>query len=140
MQRRPPKKGSKSSMATMRKKGYMPFAKNREELLKDACIDRHQTAPRRRWRNLEAINMSGAWGTDFWRESRYYRYAFVRAKKKFLRLRDEWKSQRGHESSTMKLVLFPAYQHIIGMGPAAVPFLLRELETNIDMWFWALMA
>jgi hypothetical protein len=64
----------------------------------------------------------------------------VRAKKKFVRLRDEWKSQRGHESSTMKLVLFPAYQKIIGMGPAAIPFLLRELETDIDMWFWALMA
>jgi hypothetical protein len=60
--------------------------------------------------------------------------------KKFFRLRDEWKAQRGHESSTMKTVMLPAYQKIIGMGPDAVPLLLRELEANIDNWFWALMA
>ena len=60
--------------------------------------------------------------------------------KKFIRLRDEWKAQRGHEPSTMKCVLLPAYQKIIGMGPAAVPLLLRELETNLDDWFWALLA
>ena len=61
------------------------------------------------------------------------------AEKKFNRLRDEWKAKRGHEPSTMKLILIPAYQKIIGMGQEAVPFLLRELETNLDNWFWALM-
>jgi hypothetical protein len=60
--------------------------------------------------------------------------------KKFIRLRDEWKTQRGHESSTMKSVLLPAYQKIIGMGPVVVPFLLAELKSNLDNWFWALMA
>src|SRR5258708_6200663 len=59
---------------------------------------------------------------------------------KFIRLRDEWKAQRGHEPSTMKLVMLPAYQKIIGMGPVVVPLLLRELESNLDNWFWALMA
>jgi hypothetical protein len=59
---------------------------------------------------------------------------------RFVRLRDEWKTQRGHEPSTMKTVMLPAYQKIIGMGPAAIPLLLRELETNLDNWFWALMA
>src|SRR6266849_3736082 len=59
---------------------------------------------------------------------------------KFFRLRDEWKAQRGHEPSTMKAVLLPTYQKIIGMGPAVVPLLLRELETNLDNWFWALLA
>jgi hypothetical protein len=60
--------------------------------------------------------------------------------KKFLRLKDEWQHQRGHEPSTMKVVMLPAYQHIVGMGPEAIPLLLRELETNLDTWFWALMA
>jgi len=60
--------------------------------------------------------------------------------KKFIRLRDDWKAQRRHEPSTMKLVMLPAYQKIIGMGPAVIPLLLRELETNLDNWFWALMA
>lgn len=60
--------------------------------------------------------------------------------RKFIRLRDEWKSQRGHESSTVKLLMHPAYQKIIGMGSDAVPFLLRELEGEPDLWFWALYA
>src|SRR5579863_5639962 len=61
------------------------------------------------------------------------------AEKKFLKLRDEWKLRRGHEPSTAKIILIPAYQKIIGMGQDAVPFLLRELETDVDNWFWALM-
>ena len=61
------------------------------------------------------------------------------AENKFIRLRDEWKGQRRHEPSTPKVVLIPAYQKIIGMGQTAIPFLLRELETNLDAWFWALM-
>jgi hypothetical protein len=60
--------------------------------------------------------------------------------KKFFRLRDEWKKERGPHASTLKLVMHPAYQKIIGMGPDAVPLLLRELETDLDSWFWALMA
>lgn len=63
-----------------------------------------------------------------------------RIERKFIRLRDEWKSQARHEPSTMKIVMLPAYQKIIGMGMDALPFLLRELENNLDNWFWALMA
>jgi hypothetical protein len=59
---------------------------------------------------------------------------------KFARLKKEWKTQRGPESSTTRLVMHPAYQKIIGMGPAVVPLLLRELENNLDNWFWALRA
>jgi hypothetical protein len=44
---------------------------------------------------------------------------------KFIRLRNEWKVQRRHQSSTMKIATLPSYQRIIGMGPAAVPFLSR---------------
>jgi hypothetical protein len=36
--------------------------------------------------------------------------------------------------------LHPAYQRIIGLGPAAVPLLLRELEHRPDHWFWALKS
>jgi hypothetical protein len=61
------------------------------------------------------------------------------AEKKFNKLRDEWKTKRGHEPSTTKIILIPAYQKIIGMGQDAIPFLLRELETDLDNWFWALM-
>jgi hypothetical protein len=59
---------------------------------------------------------------------------------KFFRLRDEWKAHRGHSSDTVTLVMHPAYQSIIGMGSVAVPFLLRELATKPDRWYWALRA
>jgi hypothetical protein len=59
---------------------------------------------------------------------------------KFIRLRDEWKVQRHHESSTARMVMLPAYQQIIGMGASVLPFILRELETNLDAWFWVLRA
>ena len=62
------------------------------------------------------------------------------AEKKFLRLRDQWKAECAHESSTQRMVMHSAYQRIVGMGKDALPFLLRELATNVDAWFWALRA
>jgi hypothetical protein len=37
----------------------------------------------------------------------------------------------------------PAYQSIIGIGPAAIPLILSQLESEgeePDHWFWALRA
>lgn len=62
------------------------------------------------------------------------------AAERFLRLKTAWKAQRRHESSTQRMAMLPAYQAIIGMGPDAVPLLLRELEQCPDLWFWALRA
>jgi hypothetical protein len=74
------------------------------------------------------------------RRTYYRRVPFLRMESKFIRLRDEWKVQRQHESSTTRMVMLPAYQQIIGMGQDVVPMLLRELETDLDAWFWALRA
>jgi hypothetical protein len=60
--------------------------------------------------------------------------------KKFIRLRDEWKQKRGPYSSSAKLAQHPAYLKIIGIGPEIVPLLLRELESDPDMWFVALRS
>ncbi len=57
---------------------------------------------------------------------------------RFRRLVDEWRRKRGVTSNLTHLVMHSAYQQIIGMGPDAVPFLLRELEQTPDHWFWAL--
>ena len=63
------------------------------------------------------------------------------AERKFIKLRDEWKTQRGHEPSTAKIILIPAYQKIIGMGESAIPLILKDLSENgPDDWFWALTA
>ncbi len=59
---------------------------------------------------------------------------------RFGRLAAAWKSGRGATSSLTTMAIHPAYQQIIGMGPAAVPLLLRELERAPDHWFWALKA
>jgi hypothetical protein len=51
-----------------------------------------------------------------------------------------WKVERGPTSSTTEMAICPSYQRIIGLGPAVVPLLLRELERSPDHWFWALKA
>ena len=61
----------------------------------------------------------------------------------FQQLVEEWRMQRGVSSSITEGVLCSAYQGIIGMGTAAVPLLLRQLEAegnDPDQWFWALRA
>lgn len=44
------------------------------------------------------------------------------------------------ESSTQRIAIHPAYQQIIGLGPPAVPLLLREVERKSGRWFWALKS
>jgi len=45
-----------------------------------------------------------------------------------------------YSSSLDQAYMHPAYQQIIGIGPAAIPLILRELEQQSDHWFWALFA
>lgn len=52
-----------------------------------------------------------------------------------------WQREKGISSSTTEIVLCPSYQHIIGMGEAALPFIFRQLRAEADkphQWFWAL--
>lgn len=60
--------------------------------------------------------------------------------KNFKSLVTQWRSETAHLSSATKASMHPAYQRIIGMGPAVIPLLLRELEQDPDHWFWALSA
>jgi len=59
---------------------------------------------------------------------------------RFQELAQRWKRERGPSSFSRQLAAHPAYQQIIGLGQAAVPLILRELETQPDHWFWALSA
>jgi hypothetical protein len=47
---------------------------------------------------------------------------------RFRTLAAEWDEETGHLSSITQMARHPAYQQIIGMGPAVVPLLLRDLE------------
>ncbi|HXM40058.1 MAG TPA: hypothetical protein VN924_02335 [Bryobacteraceae bacterium] len=62
---------------------------------------------------------------------------------KFLQLAARWKTETSTLSSITEMVLNPAYQNIIGMGDAAVPFVLSQIEAegdDPDQWFWALQS
>ena len=59
---------------------------------------------------------------------------------RFKELVSQWKEATAYLSSSSQLAMHPAYQQIIGMGPQAVPFLLRELRVEPYQWFWALKA
>ena len=55
----------------------------------------------------------------------------------------QWRIERGIRSSTTDILLCPAYQAIIGMGPEAVPMILAQMASegdDPDQWFWALQA
>lgn len=51
-----------------------------------------------------------------------------------------WKTEMrsSPSSSVVGMILNPHYQRIIGMGWAAVPYLLAELQASPDHWSWAL--
>lgn len=51
---------------------------------------------------------------------------------------EKWKDDSMFTSSITQLVLHPSYQRIIGLGPAAIPYIIRDLEESGDQWFWAL--
>ncbi len=59
---------------------------------------------------------------------------------RFERLAAAWREKSKYFSSDHDMAMLPEYQSIIGMGPAAIPLLLRALEERTDHWFWALAA
>jgi hypothetical protein len=50
----------------------------------------------------------------------------------------KWKQDSMFTSSITQIVLHPSYQRIIGLGPAAIPYIIRDLEETGHQWFWAL--
>lgn len=61
-------------------------------------------------------------------------------KRCFIQLTEKWMRETVFVSSLHKKVMHPAYQRIIGLGPCAVPLILRELQRTRGHWLWALNA
>lgn len=59
---------------------------------------------------------------------------------RFCSLVERWRQTRGHHSRVDRLVMNEAYQAIIGLGPPAIPLLLKEMEQRPSHWDWALRA
>jgi hypothetical protein len=58
----------------------------------------------------------------------------------FSALAERWRTETGDSSSIMRIIMHPAYQRIIGMGPAAIPLILDDLARTESHWFWALQS
>src|SRR5260370_42573874 len=61
-------------------------------------------------------------------------------RERFEKLAVQWREETKYLSCSTEIAMHPAYQQIIGMGPAALPFILRELEQKPYHWYWALMC
>jgi len=59
---------------------------------------------------------------------------------RFYSLAEAWRRECAHLSSVRETVLHPAYQQIVGMGPAALPLIFMDLNREPNHWFWALRA
>lgn len=58
----------------------------------------------------------------------------------FRELVEQWQVETAVLSSARQKAMHPAYQRIIGMGPAVLPLILRELESHPAHWLWVLQA
>ncbi len=58
----------------------------------------------------------------------------------FAGLVNQWHDTTGGYSITRRRYAHPTYQAILGLGPEAVPLILREMQDRPDWWFEALTA
>ena len=88
--------------------------------------------------NILHINFSNAFnnyiGTSITVSRKFENMNF----RKFLELKDKWKSETLFTSSGSAIISNAAYQNIIGLGIMAVPWIIREMKKNDDHWFYAL--
>jgi len=59
---------------------------------------------------------------------------------RFRTLVNRWRTDRRLARTATSAAMHPAYQEIIGLGREGLPLILRELEREVDHWFWALRA
>lgn len=59
---------------------------------------------------------------------------------RFAEFAERWRRETAVLSNVHRIVLHPAYQRIIGLGPDAIPFILKEISQRPGHWFWALHA
>jgi hypothetical protein len=64
--------------------------------------------------------------------------------RQFQSLIQQWREERGGRSLHSQIAILPSYQHILGMGPDAIPLILTELKSEGNspdhVWFLALAA
>lgn len=76
----------------------------------------------------------------FWPFSKPRIESVTDLEKEFNELAERWYRETGPISMLHKKAMHPAYQRIIGMGKAALPFIFVELKQRRGHWLWALCA
>jgi hypothetical protein len=61
-------------------------------------------------------------------------------REKFDDYRMAWQLRSETLSSVSEIVMLQEYQHIIGLGRPAIPFIIEALRNEVDHWFWALTS
>lgn len=56
----------------------------------------------------------------------------------FESLARQWKRETATVGHLSKIVMHPAYQRIMAMGPNVIPLILQEMSKESGHWFWAL--
>ena len=57
---------------------------------------------------------------------------------RFRQLEAIWEADTMYLSDSHRIIAHPAFQEIIGMGEAVVPFMLSDIEKGPSQWVWAL--
>ena len=58
--------------------------------------------------------------------------------RQFRQLEAHWEAETKFLSDAHKIIDHPAFQAIIAMGEAVIPYMLRDLEKEPRQWVWAL--
>lgn len=64
----------------------------------------------------------------------------AQVREQFEALAADWRDQSKYLSNSRQMAMLKPYQRIIGLGRAAVPLILEDLQRDPDHWFWALEA
>jgi hypothetical protein len=56
----------------------------------------------------------------------------------FKMLARQWKRETALLGQISKIIMHPAYQRIMAMGPDVIPLILKEMSREPGHWFWAL--
>lgn len=83
----------------------------------------------------DAPDSSDSWDSSGLADRRFASDALQQV---FNQLATRWQCETLVESSTYRVLLHPDYQRIIGLGEPALPLILNRLQSDGDLWFWAL--
>lgn len=87
-----------------------------------------------------AAPLSRAWPVDAFLPAPEAAVPVPDIRARFQALAQRWREETEFHSAASALFMHPAYQEIIGLGPAVLPLMLADLEKTHDHWFWALRA